>query len=95
MMLRNAEDCHPIKNVRKLAIAMDARSTCAPDLASAMMTLHFTNLATDTPDQVLLIVFVLMRYQVDLTDGPLQPYLSGLPDSERPAEESMDGFVRR
>ncbi|KAI5700616.1 hypothetical protein M8J75_001265 [Diaphorina citri] len=43
MMLRNAEDCHPIKNVRKLAIAMDARSTCAPDLASAMMTLHITS----------------------------------------------------
>jgi hypothetical protein len=36
-----------------------------------------------TPDQVSLLVCLLIRYyQVALTGGPIQLYLSGLPDSE-------------
>jgi hypothetical protein len=39
-------------------------------------------LSSGTPGQVYLIVCVLIRYQVDLTDGLFQSYLSGLPECE-------------
>jgi hypothetical protein len=32
---------------------------------------------------VCVCVCVPIRYQVDLAEGPFQPYLSGLPDTER------------
>jgi hypothetical protein len=35
---------------------------------------------------------LIIRYQVDLTDGPFQPYLSGLPDSEWLAQLGKDSF---
>jgi hypothetical protein len=48
-------------------------------------THYQVDLTTGTPDQVYLIVCVLNcssgTYQVDLTDRPLQPYMSGPPDS--------------
>jgi hypothetical protein len=38
-------------------------------------THYQVDLTTGTPDQVCLIVCVLIRYQVDLTGGPYQVYL--------------------